>query len=123
MQRRNFFKLNQGCDPKTCTNCSCEGCKNNKLGQYSSGQAPDIDPDIYIPEDTTDTRPDRTGAYTTAPKRDPDIYIPGEPGTQDAAIPKGLSTVQAVLVTGFLIGMLKFVLDSSGKKLKLGRCK
>lgn len=32
MHRRNHFKLMQGCDPWNCTNCSCEGCKKNKLG-------------------------------------------------------------------------------------------
>lgn len=125
MQRRNFFKLNQGCDPKTCTNCSCESCNNNKLGQATI--APTMQPSISqttVPT-TTPTRP-TTITATQAPTTTPTIY--GQPAdttsvptsTEAGAVPKGLSTIQAVLVTGFLIGVFKFVMDSRGKKLKLG---
>lgn len=124
MDRRNHFRLNQGCNPDTCTNCSCEGCKNNKLGQGSFETGPTGGLEIHSPAPEGDTTlDDRFGDMTfePGPGHPSDLYIPG--ATEEVGVKKGMSLIQSLLVTGAMLGVFKFILDNRGKKLKLGRCK
>lgn len=129
MNRRNHFKLVQGCDPWTCTNCSCEGCKNNKMDKCNLGQITVPDPELPIgptgeealehepwqpPPSPTEDRGPTNDTGIEDPLTDVETPIE-EAGIISEKAGKVITTVQAVGLVALMTGASSLIIAQMNK--------
>ncbi len=134
MNRRNHLNLCQGCNPSTCTNCSCEDCSKNLITNSLNQAAPIYEPAPTPtailpgelpppPPEPYDPLPDE---YTPMPL--PDEYTPEdgiikdeipiaeEAGMIPEKVGKAITTIQAVLLIAFMTGATTVVLNQMKRR-------